>query len=126
MSKKQDSDAAKPVVRAADLKDDSRSAKAGRSERTGTENRAAGKAVRREQSAQDSRSGSVLDGINSRLGAFREYLVLSRAELRKVSWPTWKETRATSLVVLGFVAVMAILLGLVDLLWSSVLRFILS
>ena len=50
-------------------------------------------------------------GLMARFAAFKEYLLLSRVELRKVSWPSWKETRATSLVVLGFVAVMAILLG---------------
>ena len=65
-------------------------------------------------------------GLMARFAAFKEYLVLSRVELRKVSWPSWKETRATSLVVLGFVAVMAILLGVVDLILSSVIRLILS
>lgn len=65
-------------------------------------------------------------GYGERLEHFKEYLVLSRAELRKVSWPNWKETRATSLVVLAFVAVMAIMLGLVDLGLSSLVRLILS
>ncbi|MBQ8744672.1 MAG: preprotein translocase subunit SecE [Mailhella sp.] len=62
----------------------------------------------------------------ARFAACKEYLLLSRGELRKVSWPSWKETRATSMVVLGFVAVMAILLGVVDLILSSVVRLILS
>ena len=66
------------------------------------------------------------DKSKSRLESFREYLVLSRAELRKVSWPTLKETRTTTLVVLGFVAVMAVLLGLVDLALASLIGFILS
>ncbi len=57
---------------------------------------------------------------------FKDYLVLSRAELRKVSWPNWKETRSTSLVVLGFVVVMAILLGVVDFILSGLMRLILS
>jgi len=65
-------------------------------------------------------------GFGERLRNFKEYLLLSRLELRKVSWPTMKETRTTSLVVFGFVTVMAILLGLVDLLLSSTIRFILS
>ena len=65
-------------------------------------------------------------GLMSKILAFKEYLVLSRAELRKVSWPGWKETRTTSLVVLGFVAVMAILLGVVDLILSGAVRMILS
>ena len=65
-------------------------------------------------------------GLMARFAAFREYLLLSRVELRKVSWPNWKETRTTSLVVLGFVAVMTILLGVVDLILSSVVRLILA
>lgn len=65
-------------------------------------------------------------GLMARFADFRDYLILSRVELRKVSWPSWKETRTTSLVVLGFVAVMAILLGVVDLILSSVVRLILS
>ena len=52
--------------------------------------------------------------------------MLSRTELRKVSWPTLKETRTTGLVVLGFVTVMALLLGLVDFLLSGAIRMILS
>ena len=72
------------------------------------------------QSATEDRS------LGARFAAFKEYLLLSRVELRKVSWPNWKETRATSMVVLGFVAVMAILLGVVDLILSSVVRLILS
>ncbi len=62
----------------------------------------------------------------SKLASLIEYFHLSRAELRKVSWPTYKETKATSLVVLGFVVVMAVLLGLVDLGLSSLVGFILS
>ncbi len=64
--------------------------------------------------------------LSSRIAEFKEYLILSRRELNKVSWPDWKETRKTSLVVLGFVAVMAILLGLVDLILSGLIRLVLS
>ena len=62
----------------------------------------------------------------ARLSEFKDYLVLSRAELRKVSWPNWKETRTTSVVVLGFVVVMAILLGVADFILSGLMRLILS
>ena len=74
------------------------------------------------------KSGQSSDdrGLMARFAAFRDYLLLSRVELRKVSWPNWKETRTTSMVVLGFVAVMAILLGVVDLILSSVVRLILA
>ena len=46
-------------------------------------------------------------GFFQRFSDLKEYFLLSRVELRKVSWPTMKETRTTSLVVLGFVTVMA-------------------
>lgn len=84
------------------------------------------KAAKRDQAAPSSGASESKGGLFARVKEFKEYLVLSRVELRKVSWPNWKETRATSLVVLGFVAVMAILLGLVDLVLSSVVRLILS
>lgn len=85
------------------------------------------KVAKRDAAASPS-SGSNEDkgGMGARIREFRNYLVLSRVELRKVSWPNWKETRATSLVVLGFVVVMAILLGVVDLILSGLVRFILS
>jgi len=58
--------------------------------------------------------------------AIRNYLELSKTELRKVTWPTVKETRTTSLVVLAFVVVMAIFLGVVDLGLSKLISFILA
>ena len=57
---------------------------------------------------------------------FMTYVEDSRNELRKVTWPTVAETRKATLTVLGFVAVMAIILGLVDLGLSSLIRTILS
>jgi preprotein translocase subunit SecE len=65
-------------------------------------------------------------GLLERFSALKSYFLLSRTELRKVSWPTLKETRTTGLVVLGFVTVMALLLGLVDFLLSGAIRMILS
>lgn len=66
------------------------------------------------------------EGIGAKVLAFRNYLELSRAELRKVTWPTAKETRSTSLVVLAFVIVMAIFLGVVDLGLSKIISFLLA
>lgn len=57
---------------------------------------------------------------------FANYVEDSKAELRKVTWPTLKETRGATLVVLGFVTVMAIILGLVDLGLSKLIQLILS
>ena len=57
---------------------------------------------------------------------FARYVEDSKAELRKVTWPTLQETRKAALAVLGFVAVMAVILGLVDLVLSSLIKTILS
>ena len=64
------------------------------------------------------------EGIVAKAKAFRNYLELSKTELRKVTWPTVKETRTTSL--LAFVVVMAIFLGVVDLGLSKLISFILA
>lgn len=66
------------------------------------------------------------EGIMGKAEEFKDYLELSKAELRKVTWPTLKETRATSLVVMGFVVVMSIFLGLVDLGLSKLIAAILK
>ena len=55
-----------------------------------------------------------------------QYIEDSRGELRKVTWPTLKETRKATFAVLGFVAVMAVVLGLVDLGLSAIIKSILS
>lgn len=57
---------------------------------------------------------------------FIHYVEASRAELRKVTWPGVKETRKATLAVLGFVAIMAVILGLIDLGLSSLVKTILS
>ena len=54
-------------------------------------------------------------GLIRQIRGFVEYLELSRLELRKATWPSIKETRATSFAVLIFVVIMAVFLGLVDL-----------
>jgi len=66
------------------------------------------------------------DGIAGQCARLAAYVEDSRNELRKVSWPTIKETRSATFVVLGFVAVMAILLGVVDLALSKLVQLILS
>lgn len=57
---------------------------------------------------------------------FKNYLELSYVELKKVTWPTFKETKTTSLIVLVFVSIMSIFLGLVDLGLSKTIAYILK
>ena len=65
-------------------------------------------------------------GVVQKARNFVEYLDLSRLELRKVTWPSVKETRTTSIAVLVFVTIMALFLGLVDLGLSKLIGLVLS
>ena len=75
---------------------------------------------------QNVASDEKKDGIGSQIARFVAYVEDSRNELRKVSWPTLKETRSATFVVLGFVAVMALLLGIVDFVLAKLMQLILS
>jgi len=46
------------------------------------------------------------------------------AELKKVSWPTTKEVKAATLVVIVMTILSAVLLGFFDFVWSNVTEFI--
>jgi len=50
------------------------------------------------------------------------YLRETRAELRKVTWPSREEAWNLTLIVLGTVTVMAALLGAGDFLFSKIMR----
>jgi len=52
---------------------------------------------------------------------FFNYLKASKRELKKVSWPSRKETTKYTLVVIGISIGMAIFLGLADYLFSLIL-----
>jgi preprotein translocase subunit SecE len=65
-------------------------------------------------------------GPAAKFEALRRYLEESRAELDKVSWPTGKEIKTTSLAVLALIVVMSIFLGLADILLSKIMEAILS
>lgn len=65
-------------------------------------------------------------GFVQKIVAFKDYLELSRLELRKVSWPSPKEIKVTSFAVLIFVVVMSVFLGLVDLGLSKLIGIVLT
>lgn len=77
--------------------------------------------TKKQTKGQDEQSGTW-----AKFGELVEYFELSKVEMRKVTWPSVKETRATSLVVLAFVAAMVLFLGLVDLGLSKTIAMILS
>ncbi len=49
------------------------------------------------------------------------YFRQSRDELKKVSWPTWLETRNNTLLVIGITLFVALFLGGVDLGFSYII-----
>ena len=51
--------------------------------------------------------------------ALSRYLRETRGELRKVTWPTREESQRLTAIVLGVTAVMAVFLGLLDLIFSN-------
>lgn len=60
------------------------------------------------------------------IGKTNEFLADVKAEMKKVTWPTRKDTYASSLVVIILVLVSAVFLGGVDLVLSRLVRTILG
>ncbi len=69
---------------------------------------------------------SAASSVKGKVEEFKEFFELSKVEIKKVTWPTRKETIATSMAVLVLVVVMTLFLGIVDLGLSKLMQFILS
>jgi preprotein translocase subunit SecE len=52
------------------------------------------------------------------------YWEATREELRKCTWPTWAELKGSTLVVMISIAILGLFTVLVDLLFSSLVRWI--
>jgi preprotein translocase subunit SecE len=65
--------------------------------------------------------GALVVAFSAYGTAFREFLSLSRVELRKIVWPNRHETGVTTLVVFGFVIVFGVFFWLLDLVlaWAT-------
>ena len=59
-------------------------------------------------------------------GAVSQYIQETKAELRKVVWPTRDEATNLTVVVLAVTVVMTAILGGIDYLFSKLLEFVLS
>lgn len=57
---------------------------------------------------------------------FFDYVEACKNELRKITWPTARETRKATIAVLAFVSIMAVILGLIDLGLSNLVKAVLS
>ncbi len=58
--------------------------------------------------------------------ALVRYFKETRAEIRKVSWPSREEATNLTVIVLGVTIAMAIFLGAVDLVFATLIRLIVS
>jgi preprotein translocase subunit SecE len=54
--------------------------------------------------------GNAREWLDQSIQFFKEVWI----ELKKVHWPSWKETRAATIVVVVVVMIFAVFLGLVD------------
>jgi preprotein translocase subunit SecE len=61
--------------------------------------------------------GSVLDFVEGMMSFFRE----SSAELKKVTWPSAKQVKTFTVVVIGLTAVVSVYLGLLDFLLAQLI-----
>jgi preprotein translocase subunit SecE len=55
-----------------------------------------------------------------------EFVRQVQQETRKVTWPSWKETRMTTLMVFVMVVIVSVFLSLADYLIGNAMRFILG
>ncbi len=76
--------------------------------------------------AKQSKQQDQAQAKPGKIASLIRYFEESKVELGKVSWPTKKEVKVTFLAVIGLVAVMAIFLGVVDFLWTTIVQAILS
>ncbi|MBT8762869.1 preprotein translocase subunit SecE [Desulfohalobiaceae bacterium Ax17] len=64
--------------------------------------------------------------LQEKIQNLRDFFEESKGELKKVTWPTKKETLTTSAAVLLLVLVVSLYLGLVDLALAKIIEALLS
>lgn len=64
--------------------------------------------------------------VSEKAGQLKDFFEESKAELKKVTWPTQKEVKATAIAVLILVVVMSLFLGVVDALLSKLVQYFLT
>lgn len=65
-------------------------------------------------------------GAGAKATQLKEFFEESQVEIKKVVWPSRKETVTTSIAVLALVVVMSLFLGIVDLGLTKLVEYILS
>ncbi|OEU69849.1 MAG: preprotein translocase subunit SecE [Desulfovibrio sp. S3730MH75] len=83
-------------------------------------------AKKRNKSAGSQQTKVEAQGMGGKISEFVEFLEQSKVEMKKVVWPTQKETIQTCTAVLVLVVVMSLFLGVVDLGLTKMVEAILS
>jgi preprotein translocase subunit SecE len=65
-------------------------------------------------------------GVTGKVEEFREFFEESKVELKKVTWPSRKETLTTSVAVVVLTVIVSLFLGVVDLGLAKIVEAILS
>ena len=68
----------------------------------------------------------ILDRIKVFLGRTKQFLSGSRAELKKVTWPTSKQTLASTSVVIIVTIIVSLFLGVVDFGLTKIVKIVLG
>ena len=68
---------------------------------------------------------NALESLKQPVARSREFLEECWAELKKVHWPTRKETQAATIVVIIGVLIVALYLGLVDVALTKTIQWLL-
>ncbi|HRR42512.1 MAG TPA: preprotein translocase subunit SecE [Syntrophales bacterium] len=67
-----------------------------------------------------------MDRVKAVVFKVRQFLKEAKAELKKVTWPTYKGAMASTSVVIVVVIIVSIFLGLVDLGLTKLVRLVLG
>ncbi|MCJ2163042.1 MULTISPECIES: preprotein translocase subunit SecE [unclassified Pseudodesulfovibrio] len=78
------------------------------------------------KAAEKQATQSLAAGPMGKIKEFLEFFEESKVEIKKVVWPTRKETVTTCIAVLVVSVVIALYLGVVDLAFSKIVETILS
>jgi len=79
---------------------------------------------KKQQAREQTKQSSSLD-LRSKINEFRTFLEQSKYEMKKVTYPSQKQTLSTCGSVLFIVTVIALFLGIVDVIFAQILEIFL-
>ncbi len=77
------------------------------------------------KSSEEKKNPAGRFDIKEKALRFKDFFEKSQLELKKVTWPTRKETTATCMAVIVLVVLMSLFLGVVDLALAKIVEIVL-